>query len=203
MTPRPDVSLERREQILDAAEKVFSESGLSQARMDDIGREAGLSKGALYWYYKSKDAIILALLDRVFAGELKDAEQLVSNPEPAGQRLKLFMRMTLDEMVKVSRLLPLGYEFFALAARRPSVREAVVGYYRSYHGLLTQIIQQGIDSGEFVELDADLAATHVVALIEGLALIWFVAPDMVDIRQVGDAPMKTVLDGFRVRTSGG
>ncbi|MFQ5923332.1 MAG: TetR/AcrR family transcriptional regulator, partial [Anaerolineales bacterium] len=56
MSPRPDVSQKRQEQILNAAEKVFSERGFSGARMDDIVREVGLSKGALYWYYKSKDA---------------------------------------------------------------------------------------------------------------------------------------------------
>ena len=55
MPPRPEVSKERTKQILDAAVKVFSRSGFQQASMDDIVAESGLSKGALYWYFKSKD----------------------------------------------------------------------------------------------------------------------------------------------------
>ncbi|HET7081061.1 MAG TPA: helix-turn-helix domain-containing protein, partial [Chloroflexia bacterium] len=57
MSPRPDVSEERKNQILDAAAAVFSRLGFHEARMDDIVRESGLSKGTLYWYFTSKDAI--------------------------------------------------------------------------------------------------------------------------------------------------
>ncbi|HEY6540074.1 MAG TPA: helix-turn-helix domain-containing protein, partial [Ktedonobacteraceae bacterium] len=66
MSPRPDVSEERRNQILAAASTVFARSGFHEARMDDIAEEVGLSKGALYLYYKSKDAIIAALLKFFF-----------------------------------------------------------------------------------------------------------------------------------------
>ena len=54
MSPRPDVSKERKQQILDAAEDVFTRKGLDNARMDDIAKRTGLSKGSLYWYFKSK-----------------------------------------------------------------------------------------------------------------------------------------------------
>ena len=64
MSPRPDVSKLRKQQILDAAIKVFSRSGFEKARMDDIAEESGLSKGTLYWYFKNKDEIISNVLER-------------------------------------------------------------------------------------------------------------------------------------------
>ena len=69
MSPKPDVSQERKQQIMDAALKVFSREGLHTARMDDIAEEAGLSKGALYWYFNSKDKIIASLLTTFFDRE--------------------------------------------------------------------------------------------------------------------------------------
>ena len=54
MTPRPDVSAERTAQIVEAAIAVFSRLGFHKARMDDIAREAGVSKGTLYWYFESR-----------------------------------------------------------------------------------------------------------------------------------------------------
>ena len=66
MSPRPDVSDERRTQILEAAMTVFD-----QARMDDIAQEFGLSKGALYLYYKSKDATLSAILQFFFSRAMK------------------------------------------------------------------------------------------------------------------------------------
>ena len=54
MTPRPDIQGERKKQILDAAMTVFAQKGFHQARMDDIVEQSGLSKGTIYWYFKSK-----------------------------------------------------------------------------------------------------------------------------------------------------
>jgi AcrR family transcriptional regulator len=201
MSPRPDVSLERQEQILDAAEKVFSERGLSGARMDDIVNESGLSKGALYWYYKSKHAVILALMERVLERELKQATKLVDSSGTSGERLQILMRITLSDIAGLGRLLPLAYEFLAMASRRKAVRQAMAEYYQRYAALLSAIIQQGIDSGEFAELDVEQAALSTIAMLEGLALVWFVAPEVTDIKSLGDAPMEALLAGFRARSS--
>ncbi len=76
MSPRPDVSEVRKDQIMNAAEEVFSQKGFSDARMDDIAEETGLSKGTLYLYYKSKDDLIIAILDRIFQREFKAFEDL-------------------------------------------------------------------------------------------------------------------------------
>ncbi len=70
MTPRPDVSEERKQQILQSATLVFARLGFNKATMDDIVAESGLSKGTLYWYFKSKDEIIIAILDGFFNEEL-------------------------------------------------------------------------------------------------------------------------------------
>ena len=150
MPPKPDLTAERRGQILDAAEKVFNRLGFNKARMDDIVVESGLSKGALYWYYKSKDAIILALLDRVFVGEIAQFEKLVDAEGTASERLAQLTRAVVQDMARFKHLMPLIYEFVALAARRKSVRAKLGGYYQRYHRLLSQILQQGLDSGEFV-----------------------------------------------------
>ena len=58
MVARTDLSATRKNQILDAAMTVFARSGFHEARMDDIVQESGLSKGTLYWYFKSKEEII-------------------------------------------------------------------------------------------------------------------------------------------------
>jgi AcrR family transcriptional regulator len=55
MSARPDVSAERKKQILETAMLVFSRKGLHQAHMDDIVKQSGLSIGTIYWYFSSKD----------------------------------------------------------------------------------------------------------------------------------------------------
>ena len=197
MSPKQDLTVERREQILNAAEKVFNRLGFNKARMDDIVVESGLSKGALYWYYKSKDAIILALLDRVFVGEIAQFDKLVDAEGSASERLEQLMRTIAQEMASLKRLMPLMFEFVALAARQKSVRETLGGYYRRYHRIISEIIRQGIDSGEFGDIDADEVALAFITLGEGLAMLWFIDPDWVDWDDVHELPTKLLLDRFR------
>jgi AcrR family transcriptional regulator len=196
MAPKPDRSAERRTQILDAAENVFAQMGFNQATMDDIVVESGLSKGALYWYYKSKDALILALLDRIFAGGLAHFEGLVDVDGSASERLDVIIQGTVQEMIRIKHLMPLIYEFVALAARRKSVRETLGGYYRHYHDIISRIIEQGIDSGEFVDIDPDEAALAFLGLGEGLAMLYFVDPQWMELENIGATLKKYIVSGF-------
>ena len=81
--PRPDVSTERKNQILNAAMRVFARRGFHKARMDDIAAESHLSKGALYLYFRSKDAIIQALARKLFDVELRALRRAASERRPA------------------------------------------------------------------------------------------------------------------------
>src|SRR5574338_418096 len=87
MSPRPDVSDERKTQIINAAESVFTEKGFDQARMDDIAEETGLSKGTLYLYFKSKDDLIIAILDRMFQREFKQFKNLNMDEDSATEAI--------------------------------------------------------------------------------------------------------------------
>jgi AcrR family transcriptional regulator len=197
MSAKQELTEARREQILDAAETVFSERGFDKARMDDIVRESGLSKGALYWYYKSKDALIQALLDRVFISEMQEAEALLETDLNANARLRMFIGYAVREYKRFEKLLPLAYEFVALAARSKSVRSTLVGYFRRYLKLLTLIIQEGVKTGEFLPCDAEAAAISLICMYEGMAMLWFIDPTLIDWDEIGDAPLETFLNGLR------
>ncbi len=199
MDSQTDLKQERRKQILDAAEKVFTQRGFNKARMDDIVAESGLSKGALYWYYKSKDEIILALMDRFFAGEMQAEEELSSIEGNARQQLEVFFDAAFKDIRRFEERMSLGYEFFSLAARTEEVRDAIRGYYRRYQAILSQIIQQGIDSGEFIPIDPDDAATAAISILEGMALLWFIDPEILDWDRIGDLPTRIFLQGIMER----
>jgi hypothetical protein len=58
-------------------------------------------------------------------------------------------------------------------------------------------LQQGLDTGEFVDLDPDEAALAFIGLGEGLVMLWFVDPDWVDWEGISELPTKLLLDRFR------
>src|SRR5210317_1467052 len=98
MSPRPNVSDERTSQIIAAAEEVFSKKGFSAARMDDIAEETGLSKGTLYLYFKSKDDLIIAILDRIFQREFKVIEQIDVSKTSATEAIGQFVDTVINDI---------------------------------------------------------------------------------------------------------
>jgi AcrR family transcriptional regulator len=201
--PSDDLSEERQKQILEAAIKEFAQHGFHATRMEDIARASGLSKGAVYLYYKSKDAIIAALLRTLFAWELRGARAIVDAEGTATDRLLAITRMFADELDRMVVAMPILLEFYAVAFRQSSVREHLGQMYEKFRVPLAKLIQEGIEQGEFRSVEPDEVALTWIALIEGLTLLWVVNPHGIQWREQAEAAVRLLLDGLRVRIQSG
>ncbi len=199
MTPRPDVSHERREQIITAAVSVFSRLGFHEARMDDIVQESGLSKGALYWYFKSKDDIITAIMNRFIDREIEGMESALKQEAPVSEKLLRLHEMFIEEMWEMMGLMPILYEFYAAATRKPSVRKALLRFFEPMRKLLSALLKQGVENGEFKSVDVDVIAVDLIAFYEGLLLLAVLDPEGVDLKKMGDSGARLLVDGLRRR----
>jgi len=197
MSPRPDVSEERRNQILEAAMAVFARQGFDQARMDDVAQEARLSKGALYLYFKSKDAIIAAILQFFFSRMMSRLRDFFESQEQLSVREQLLLlnRYYIEEMNWMAKLVPLSFQFYAVVARQKTVRQFLKQYFKDYRELLAVLIQRGIDQGEFQPVRAETVAITITALYEGLALLWLVDLEATQWEQIGETALLMLLDG--------
>src|SRR5258708_19456448 len=108
----PDASEVRRNQILDAATAVFARLGFERARMDDIVEASGLSKGALYWYFNSKEEIITGIFHRLFTTDLEQLQGLLESDGAVSDRLLLITRFLVPSFKHMSTLLPTLFMFF-------------------------------------------------------------------------------------------
>jgi len=195
--PREDLSEERQQQILEAAIRVFAEHGFHDARMEDIARESGLSKGAVYLYYKSKDAIIATLLRTMFTWMMRSFRSTIEGSGTATERLQAMMGTFADEIDRMAMAMPILLEFYAVAARQASVREFFAHVYAEFRDVLAAMIRQGIENGEFRAVDPEEAALTFLALTEGLTLIWAMNPRGLAWREHGNAALRLLLDGLR------
>jgi AcrR family transcriptional regulator len=199
MSPRKDVSDERRHQILDAAEQIFSDKGFDQARMDDIADRTGLSKGTLYLYFTSKEALITAILDRIFQREFREMEKTTDTSQSATDRLWQFTELACRDVTMMLRLMPIAYEFLALAFRNKLVQETLKQYFHRYMDILVPIIQSGIDSGEFKAVDAGEVALAAGAIFEGTILLWVYDNSMVEPVKHIHSSIGLLLTGIKAR----
>jgi len=197
MSPRPNVSDERKIQIIHAAEDVFTKKGFNEARMDDIADETGLSKGTLYLYFKSKDDLIIAILDRMFQHEFKQLETFNQDGISAIDAIWQITDLLTKDILGMIRLIPIVYQFLALAFRNKVVQKVLKKYVNRYLDVLTPIIQRGIDSGEFRKVDAREVAVAMGAMIEGTLLLWVYDKSIVEPEYHIHSGMKLLLEGVQ------
>lgn len=199
MSPRPNVSDERKAQIISAAEDVFTQKGFNEARMDDIADETGLSKGTLYLYFKSKDDLIIAILDRMFQREMKQMEGLDQAGLSAADAVWKMTEAVTNNILGFVRLVPIVYQFLALAFRNKYVQKALKKYINQYIDMITPIIEQGIKSGEFRKVNAREVAIAMSAIIEGTLLLWVYDRDLVEPEKHIRSGVKLLLEGVQAR----
>jgi AcrR family transcriptional regulator len=198
MSPRPNVSEERISQIISAAEDVFTQKGFADARMDDIAEETGLSKGTLYNYFKSKDDLIIAILDRIFQREFKVFERIDPSSMSAVETINLFVDTVAKDIKLMLRLMPVAYEFLALAFRNKTVQKALKVYINRYMDILVPIVESGIASGEFKKVNPKEVAIAMGAVLEGTILIWVYDKSLVNPEIHIRSGIKLLLEGVQV-----
>jgi AcrR family transcriptional regulator len=196
MSPRPDVSEERRSQIIESAIQVFAREGIAKTRMEDVAAEAGLSKGLLYWYFKSKEEIIIAIADLLFSAELNKLQKRMPDGQSARACLEHFVEIYIVDLRAMLKLTPIIYEFYALAFRNQTVRRVMQEYLHHYVAVLEPVVQRGMEHGEFAPGDARQITIAIGATLDGTLLLWAYDPDMVQVEAQLRASMALLLKGL-------
>lgn len=156
----------RPEDILAAALRVFSERGFAASRLDDVAREAGVSKAALYLYFESKQAIFEALVRSAVVPNVERLEALVAGWQGSAADLLRTLVQSIAKLVVDGEVASFPKLIIAEASNFPDLaklyRTAVI---ERTLGLLGSIVKRGIDAGEFRPTDPALAARLVIAPI--------------------------------------
>lgn len=160
---------ERRDQILAAAKARFIKEGYAHTRVDDIAEEANLSKGGIYFHFKSKREIFDALLDAQqsqTSALLRDADALTGSPtEKLAQLAGVMMRhLALAED---------GRKFLIVLAEMGMRDEELMQRIRAAHEryviALSKHIAEGIESGDFRDdVDPQQVAVLLKMIIDGV-----------------------------------
>jgi AcrR family transcriptional regulator len=195
--PRQEPVEDRERQIIEAAMAVFAREGFHQARMEDIAKESQLAKGTLYLYFRSKDAIIGALLRYFFNTQLRRLQAMEWSDGPVTDQLLAYTRELTAEAERLAAFSSITFEFYAVAGRDTDVRGYFGEFYAGYRAALAQVIARGVASGEFRAVDPDSIAVTMIALLEGFNLLNTIDSKALDLREAAAGAMRLLLDSIR------
>jgi AcrR family transcriptional regulator len=198
--PKEDVSEARRAQIYEAALRCFGRDGYERTTMDGIVAESGLSKGALYWYFKSKKELFTGLFAYIMRRLATDWQALISQP---GLSAVAKLRASLDFFrTRVEPLAPV-FEVMMQAWALTRHDDAVAGLAREAFAPLVATIQgileQGVAEGAFHIASPADTAMAILTLVRGLVAPMGGAARWQDWDRVTAAAGDLVLYGLGVR----
>jgi len=160
---RPDA---RPEEILEAAKHVFGESGYAGTKLEDVARRAGVSKGTLYLYFDSKEALFREMVRAKVVAALAHAEEAVRTFDGSSRELlvilisSMYRRLRDDGMARVGRV---------VQAELPSFPELAQFYFEEVilrsRRLVSRVLERGVESGEFREVSHGFAARGLASLL--------------------------------------
>jgi AcrR family transcriptional regulator len=188
---------ETKTQILAAATSVFAQKGFAGASMNDIVRAAGLSKGGVYWHFKSKDAIIMAIFDQHFGSLIAQLDQVLAEDGPAATKLMQLVEGAGQQSERWVAQFPWPMEFYALAARDEALNGLMARYFRAYGERLVSLVKQGIAEGEFRAVDPADTVITLEALFEGILLLWAMDPTQFDLSRQVERSVRLLLEGLQ------
>lgn len=198
MSPRPDVSAERKPQILHAAAQVFLQKGFSAVRMEDIAAQAELSVGNLYRYFPNKQAITLDLIKLFLEPSLSATQELLKAPGTCRERLHgSFLRVLTKQD---AAMLTLYGEMVHLARYDQCVHTLLQDYNLRYQKLVAAILKQGIERGELRDLDPDALAFAFQSIFDGFMQNMALTP-LLDLNMVLTQTFEMLFNGLSVPRS--
>ncbi len=156
-----------RRAILQAALVEFARKGLAGARMDAIADAAGVNKALLYYYFRDKDALYGAVLDRFFEQLVARVVAVCDRPGTAGERYLAYARTHFDAIAESPYYAHIFMAELMSASRggSPQFDRIVAKYMRPIGMRVLGLAQEAIESGEFRQGRADQFVPSTIGTI--------------------------------------
>jgi AcrR family transcriptional regulator len=200
--------------ILRAAERVIIRKGYSSTTMDDVAREAQLSKATVYKYVPGKGALLLEIMSHYFDDIRSRLDGILAGPGSAGEKLRLAVGMLIHDQEDKKNLarvlwmdkamLKLMRVFVAASGKpgsAPAADRKMIGLLREKRfGIVAagaRILEEGVTSREFRPMDVGRAAAFLEAVIEGFAHARFWRGEAPIPPDAADGLTRFVLEGIR------
>lgn len=179
----------KKELVADAALACFLASGYSATSVDEISRASGVSKGGIYWHFKSKEDIFLYLVERWEDKWTKEYLSSIQGNLAATDKLTLYMEHRLQKIdTNISTLI---LEFLQQAKEVESFQKMHQQFTNSTD-VIIRIIEEAFTTGEFKFLDPKTVALSFLAIFSGISFQLLIHGD----KQLLEKTLRTSLDIF-------
>lgn len=201
MAPKIVDKEEKKIEIIHAAIKIFSEKGMVKAKMADIAIVAGIGKGTIYEYFRSKEEIFAAGFQMFFQGMQDDIEAALQSTTDPVEQLKLLINHSFKGFLHHgSDLAMIMMDFWAEGIRNKDdkILNAInlKQIYHEFRVMIQSILNNGIEQGVFRPVDTHNVASLFIGALDGVMLQWIMDQNVIDLEKITDSVIDNFLYGL-------
>ena len=195
-------ALETRQAILDAAERVFYERGVSQTTLADIATAAGVTRGAIYWHFANKrdvyEALIQRLVDPIEARLTETLARDDGNPIDGLRAMALFVIDRVANDPRHSRMMAISWHKCEYVGEMAVIRDTHIECGARYLTLGEECFRKAIDRGYFPrDMDPHVASLGMMVIVDGLIATWTLYDDLFPLADYATRIMDAYLAGLQ------
>ncbi len=165
-----------RELLLQTALKVFNRKGFAETKLEEIAKEAKLTRGAIYWHFENKYNLYYTLIREYTPDVVKQFETILNGEEPPSDRLRKCLKhfcINLEDDEEFQSLVKIVFINTSLPVESEDMIAVLSEKLKSIMNLLSNAIQDGIKAGEFrSNVDPDRTAFLLKCCITGISERW-------------------------------
>jgi AcrR family transcriptional regulator len=186
-----------KERLLHVATRLFARHGFEGTSVQDIVSAAGVTKGAMYHYYDSKDDLLYEVYQQVLSMQLSHLDEIAAGPGSAEQRLRAaaadVVRTSLDNLDDM-------IVFFRSLHMLPDDKQAEVRTERRrYHDKFKALVEEGVAAGTFrADISADIVVHYFLSVVNQLGS-WYRPDGPLSPSQVGEKFTELLIGGLATR----
>ena len=189
-----------REQLLDAAERVFRERGVSSTTLGEVAAAAGVTRGAVYWHFRDKADLLGALCERATLPLDAIFEECGCSGDPI-QTLRTTAIASLTHLARDPRAQAVFQLVFQTCGSTDELAPLATTHDREHNaclGRIEELAARAVAAGQLPgDTDVTLAAQALHAYVMGLMQAWVRQPDAYDLAAAAPALIDAMLAGLR------
>ncbi|MGE4125568.1 MAG: TetR/AcrR family transcriptional regulator [Pusillimonas sp.] len=193
-------SVRRREEIVRCATELFDKKGFFNTSLDDVAQAVGIKREALYYYYKNRTELLLAIIAPQATELINSLKEVVSSNLPAKEKLRQAIQNHLDRFDRHCLEMTITLRDGVMGTSDP-VREPMAKVWKTYEKLWTKLIADGQASGEFeISGDPKMVSFGILGMCNWLSR-WYKPDGTTSIEQLIETYFKLVSEGLLPRPS--
>jgi TetR/AcrR family fatty acid metabolism transcriptional regulator len=202
MTPKIVDKNAKKEEILHAAMQVFARKGVVKTKIVDIAESAGIGKGTIYEYFRSKEEIFAAAFQSFFGNIEKGVIEAMNVTDDPIEKLKNLIEVSFSNVMETGgEFHSIIMDFWAEGIRNKDDQVLQIldlnFIYSEYRKLITEILLDGMEKGVFRPIDIQVISSMFIAALDGIYLQHIMDNSLFDLKEISKILLDAFLNGIK------